>query len=112
MSAESAKKEEPAKKRDNCFSDRREVMELDETSVAIGVVALLLGSDMIACEGAEAIAITVRYTRSQIRSGSKSCSQTGLSAKDLVGEVGSRRSCASFLGFKPQDTDNPEATKP
>ena len=55
-------------------------MELDEASVAIGVVALLLGSDMIACEGAEAIAITVRYTRSQISSGSKSCSQTGLSA--------------------------------
>ena len=64
MSAESAKKEEPAKKRDSCFSDRREVMELDEASVAIGVVALLLGSDMVACKGPEANAITVRCIRS------------------------------------------------
>ena len=59
MSAESTKKEEPAKKRDSCFSDRREVMELGEASVTMGVVALSLGSDMIVCEEPETNAITM-----------------------------------------------------
>jgi len=57
MSVEKAKKEEPARKRDSCFSDRREVIAVEGTSGGIGVVAFSLGSAMVMREGLVANAI-------------------------------------------------------
>lgn len=39
ISAETARKDEPAKKSESCFSDRREVIEVEEAPAELGVVA-------------------------------------------------------------------------
>lgn len=57
MSVEKARKEEPARKRDSCFSDRREVIAVEGASGEIGVVALSLESAIITREDLVANAI-------------------------------------------------------
>lgn len=51
MSVEKARKEEPARNRDSCFSDRREVIAVEGASGEMGVVAFSRGSAMVMREG-------------------------------------------------------------
>jgi len=60
MSVEKARKEEPARKRDSCFKDRRDVNAVEGASCKIGVVALLLESAIVMRDDREAKAIPSR----------------------------------------------------
>ena len=57
MRVEIAKKDEPARNKDSCFSDRREVIAVEEASAGIEVFGLLLGSAILMREGLEANSI-------------------------------------------------------
>lgn len=57
MSAETARKEEPARKRDSCFNDRREVIDVDDASGETDLVSFLPGSAIFMSGVLEASAI-------------------------------------------------------